>query len=172
MDVQDEFSFLAAAQSQGLNLKVYASNFYANGYLTGTTKSLVDGAYVTAIYQPGQIPSPAITAEENVLQTYAHIIAKPDALLSEGYATGLLLVQALQDAGPNPSRSTLMSTLRNTTNWTAGGLLPVPADLSKEISDPPHFQANNCGWIMHIEGSNFVPMSTQPVCAGPTILGS
>jgi ABC-type branched-subunit amino acid transport system substrate-binding protein len=80
----------------------------------------------------------------------------PDLFTLYGWASAQLFVQALQAAGPNPTRGSVLSQLKKITSFNASGLI-APAN-------PAQKKPASCYVMMQIKNGNFV--RTQPAKSG------
>jgi branched-chain amino acid transport system substrate-binding protein len=165
----DTLNFLTAASQQGVHLKALLDTGYDFNLLTSSTANpVMQGAYVLAQYAPSELDTPATRAATAALQQYGHFTHPAGRIPSQGYALGVLLIRALQAAGPNPTREGLIKNMRAVTDYTANGLLPVPVNFADALNpafQPPNQSAyGNCNWVLKVVGDNFVPVSTKPFC--------
>jgi branched-chain amino acid transport system substrate-binding protein len=172
----ETLGFLTAAGQQGLHLKALLDTGYDFDLLENPAEEpLLQGYYVLSAFTPSELNTPGTKAEDAALKRYGHVTNPADDYTEAGYATGLLLIRALQAAGPNPTRAGLIKNMRAVTGYTADGLLPVPvnfADALKPAFQPPNtFSYGNCQWVLKVEGKKFIPLSTKPIC-GKLITGS
>ena len=72
----------------------------------------------------------------------------PDLYAVTAWAAGDLFVQALDAAGPNPTRSSFLAALHGITHFDANGLLPP--------SNPGQKQGATCMVIVGVSGSQFI----------------
>ncbi len=80
----------------------------------------------------------------------------PDLFTLYGWASGALFVQALQAAGPNPTRGSVLTQLKKITSFNAAGLI-APAN-------PAQKKPASCYVMMQIKNGNYV--RTQPAKSG------
>jgi branched-chain amino acid transport system substrate-binding protein len=164
MDNNTNFAILTGAKQAGLNLKVPVA-------ATGYGQSLLDDSASLASAQGtyfNQWGPPLSSAPEKTfraaLQQYAGFTGVPGWDWYEGWTNADLFIKGLQVAGQNPTRQSFMTNLHNVTDYTAGGLLPAPIDLSlAHFGQPPQ---KACAWYATIQGKDFstVPATGQPVC--------
>ena len=82
-----------------------------------------------------------------------------------GWAMGQLAIQGLEGAGKNPTATSFLNSLHNITAFTAGGIqAPVNLAQSKQGTYAPSV-AGNCSYALKAEGTDYVPLSTQPYCS-------
>ncbi len=159
----------AAAVVKALNLQ----NFHPEVVLGASTYSeelvpnaggaaAIDGAFLEqgyALYLGEDADSiPAV----NTFLTWVQNVSpgfKPDLFTLFGWLSGELFAQALQSAGPDPSRGSVLKALRGITSFTGGNLTgPV---------NPAAKQPSNCYIIGHIVAGKFERLDTPPI-NGPT----
>jgi branched-chain amino acid transport system substrate-binding protein len=162
-------AFLTAANQQGLHLKLLLDTGYDFAFLTNpATEPLMQGAYVLAHFAPSELNTPGTKAEDAALKKYGHFTNPADFVSSLGYTGGVMLIRALQAAGPNPTRAGLIKNMRAVKGYTANGLLPVPVNFKNALKpafQPPNtFAYGNCQWVLKVEGTKFVPLSKKAVC--------
>jgi len=90
----------------------------------------------------------------------------------EGYTQADLMIKGLEVAGKNPTRQSFITNLRKVKGYTAGGLLPMPIDLSlKDFGKAPSVE---CSWYAKVSGDTFVtvPSNGKPVCGRTLSVGS
>jgi len=80
----------------------------------------------------------------------------PDLFTLYGWASAALFVQALQGAGTNPTRGSVLTQLKKITSFNAGGLI-APAN-------PAQKKPASCYVMMQIKNGNYV--RTQPAKSG------
>ena len=122
----------------------------------------VDGAYLEqapSLYlgeDAAQIPAVVTfnTWVKRVAPTFT-----PDFFTLAGWLCGELFVDALRNAGANPSRGSLLQALRKVTAFTSGNLLPV--------SDPAGKVPVTCYLLGQVSGGTFQRLDDPPV-RGPT----
>jgi Periplasmic binding protein len=159
------FAIMTAAAQSGLKLK---AGIMAVGY----GQALLDdqsavqagqGAILTSQQVPVEEKTATTVAEQTALQQYGGITGVPDLNITDSWLSADLIVAGLEKAGQNPTRASFLNALHNTTDWTAGGLLPQPPDLS--LADFGKAPQRRCGYFVRLEGKQFVPMNGgKPFC--------
>jgi hypothetical protein len=89
---------------------------------------------------------------------------KPDLYTAFAWASGRLLVQAMQDAGPKVTRAGLIAALRKIDNFDANGLMAPAGPASKRQA--------TCDLFMQVRNGQFVrvdPPDKGFMCGGGTI---
>jgi branched-chain amino acid transport system substrate-binding protein len=127
-------------------------------------------------FVPTQLNTPATRAMQANLKKYQGITTPADYYLEEGYMEGSLLTEALQVAGPNPTRQAVIRKLRKVTNFTAAGLNIKPVSYA---GGPDAFGlgpnngagSGECAYFVRGKGNVFVPVQKTPTC-GSIIPGS
>ncbi|MGA8726120.1 MAG: ABC transporter substrate-binding protein [Acidimicrobiales bacterium] len=159
----------AAAVVKALNLQ----NFHPELVLGASTYSqelvpnsggaaAIDGAYLEqgfALYLGEDAASiPAVNTFLNWVQSVSPGF-KPDLFTLFGWLSGELFAQALQSAGPNPTRGSVLKALRGISSFTGGNLTGAVNPAAK--------QPSNCYILGHIVGGKFERLDTPPI-DGPT----
>jgi branched-chain amino acid transport system substrate-binding protein len=94
----------------------------------------------------------------------AGVAGEPTYADYTGYTTVGLLLRGLQAAGPNPSKSSLITAFSGIHSWDDHGL---PGGLTLDINNRtyPTQGPHNCAWITRFEGHSFqlVP-GADPIC--------
>ena len=118
----------------------------------------IDGAYLEqgfALYLGEDAASiPAVNTFLNWVQSVSPGF-KPDLFTLFGWLSGELFAQALQSAGPNPTRGSVLKALRGITSFTGGNLTGVVNPAAK--------QPSNCYILGHIVGGKFERLDTPPI---------
>jgi branched-chain amino acid transport system substrate-binding protein len=170
LELPDALGYYSALDGAGVKMTKISVDLFGNQYLTGASKSAMQGVYVQAWYQPAQISTSATGEEVSILKKYGGSSGLPDWATTNGYVVGQLVKTALQTAGPNPTRASLISKLRAVTSWNAAGLAAQPVDFSKQFTAPtqPGYGPGNCFWLLKVSGDQFTPARQTPFC-GATI---
>ena len=122
----------------------------------------VDGAYLE---QSGSLYLGEDAAEipaVGTFDTWVHTVAPsftPDYFTFLGWLSGELFVQALRNAGTDPSRGSLLQALRKVTSFQSGKLAPV--------TNPAGKVPTGCYLLGQVEGGRFQRLDDPPV-DGPT----
>jgi ABC-type branched-subunit amino acid transport system substrate-binding protein len=162
-DPNTSFALVTALRQAGVDLKVPA---FADGYggdlvQAGPSASQVaQNVYFTLGYEPVEMNTPATQQFVHALNSVG-VTGDPTFAEYNGYASVVMLVQALKAAGPQVSSSSLMSALSNIHSWDAGGLLGNhPIDINNRAQ-----QVDNCQYFTKYVGSSFqlVP-GADPLC--------
>lgn len=122
----------------------------------------VDGSYFeqgNALYLGGDVADiPAVATFQTWVQKVSPTFA-PDLYTLYGWMSTELFVQALREAGSDPSRGAVLQALRRITSFT-GGWLSGPANPAKKVP-------SNCYIIGRVEGGRIVRLDDPPI-NGPT----
>ena len=146
-----QYYYTSDAQSTLSNpgAKAVLNGTYTMGFLaSGTTalaqadKKLLDELKQWDQSYPGRIPDGGVTGSWEAID---------------------LMIEGLKAAGPNPTRQTFEQNLRKDTSYTAGGLLPAPADLNYLSGDYP---AQQCTSFILLQNGQFVayPPGGAQIC--------
>ncbi|MDO8731522.1 MAG: ABC transporter substrate-binding protein [Actinomycetota bacterium] len=82
-----------------------------------------------------------------------------------GFVSADTMIKGLKLAGRCPTRQGVIDQLRNQTNITGGGLLPIPISYKPGLT--PDGDPAQCGWYMTAKGGQLIP-DLKPTC-GPLI---
>ena len=162
LEQTDEFNFLSAAKTQGLDLKAFIATGYSELAVQEPAVSEDQGIYVGAKYQPSQLNTPATIAENAALKKYSGFTYPAAFAESQGYATGLLAGEAIQVSRSDLTGPSITRHLRAVTNWTADGLEPAPVDFATDFGT--NNGAADCQWYLQIKGTAYVPQDKEPIC--------
>ena len=144
--------FIKQADQQNFHPDAIVS---ATGY-DGSLFGLLGAANADNLYMPltfpmylGQdIPTNPELATMTTWMDKAHPGEVPDLYAVTAWAAGVLFVQALKAAGPNPTRSSFLTALSGITTFTANGLIPP--------TNPGQKQGATCMVIVGVQGASFV----------------
>ena len=166
MSLQQSLALLTAARQQGLTLKSLLEAGYDRAVLTQPTNVIVDGQYVDSPLAPVELNTAATQRFASVMKKYGDV---PVSINSEqGYVAGLLLKEGLLKAGAALSRKSFIDGLNATSDWDAGGLAPKPVNYTlqneSDKATKDGLGPGNCVWFLKIQGTQFVPVSKEPVC--------
>jgi ABC-type branched-subunit amino acid transport system substrate-binding protein len=155
-----------ALRQEGANIKVpllptgYGGDLQQAG---PNAEQLAQGVYFLSEFQPVEMRTPATLQFQHYL-TQAGVTTDPTFAEYNGYASIVLLVQALQAAGANPSQAKLMTALSGIHDFNAAGLFGAQSinfsDHTAESNGP-----GNCEYIVKLSGSTFHLVSgADPIC--------
>jgi branched-chain amino acid transport system substrate-binding protein len=175
MQPTSNFALLEAMKQAGMNVKAYLMDISPPSaiFQNQAAASAAQSTWVPSHWVPAALQTPAAKAFQAALQKYAHQTAAPDENEYDGWAAADLLIKGLQLAGKNPTRDSFEKTLRAVTNYTAGGLLVSPANMTTSFGtgaegSGPYSQ--NCYYYSQYQGTKWVP-DAKPIC-GPLIPNS
>jgi ABC-type branched-subunit amino acid transport system substrate-binding protein len=81
------------------------------------------------------------------------------------YESADLIIQGLEHAGANPTRSAFISYLRTVTNYTAGGLIQAPGTNFTHFGTVASLPKKSCSQLYEVKGKSFVPaLGGKPIC--------
>jgi branched-chain amino acid transport system substrate-binding protein len=100
---------------------------------------------------------------QSALEKYEHFSSSqfPNFSQYESWLGADLMIQGLQHAGKNPTRSGVINALRSIKSYNGNGLLPQTINYSTIFG---HNLPQACEWYMLAEKNGFVPASSSPVC--------
>jgi branched-chain amino acid transport system substrate-binding protein len=159
-------ALITSAQQGGLDLKADLSFSGADStvFATPTSTQASQGAYFNTTLPPFDINNAAAETFQTNLKAVDPSYVEgtyPTYGLSTAYLGADLMIKGLEVAGQNPTRQSFISNLTQVTNYDASGLLPVPVAFN-------HFGTSNaqlCGWLVQVKGSNFVTINNgKPIC--------
>jgi branched-chain amino acid transport system substrate-binding protein len=169
-------AFSQALKNAGLNLKV---NISAEGYDTDVlgsaiNKAAMQGTYVNAFVAFTPPPNAATKAMLTDLEKYDPAFKAgdlPDLGLYSGWFSTDLMIQGLELAGANPTRSAFITNLRKVTNYTAGGVLPGPVSFA-HFGTLQEIPKVSCIYFPQLKGNHFVIPGDKPYCGKNIIITS
>jgi ABC-type branched-subunit amino acid transport system substrate-binding protein len=124
--------------------------------------AVVDGAYLEQSASLYLGEDAHLIGAVSVFNTWVHSVAPgftPDYFTLLGWLCGELFTQALRNAGPDPSRGSLLRALSHITGFSSGRLIPV--------TDPAGKVPASCYLLGQITGGRFQRLDDPPV-DGPT----
>jgi len=158
---------LAGALAQG---GVTAKQLYFTGYdqnilSSPAARAAMNGAYMQA---PVNFTTPNAATQQmlNTIKKYDPSFTGgiPDLGMYAAYLSTDLAIYGLEQAGPNPTSASVISHLRNVSNYTAGGILASPTNFTG-FATPAMFPSTSCGYIVQLQGDKFVTANGgKPVC--------
>jgi branched-chain amino acid transport system substrate-binding protein len=165
-----DYALATSYKQAGVKLK-------AAVFPTGLTQSIiktpvwanVQGDYFMALYHPFDLPNAGTQKMQSALEKYAHFAKSqfPGYSQYESYIGADLLIQGLQKAGANLTRSGVIKALRSIKSYNADGLLPVTINYSTIFGH----EAPQCVWLFRAEKSGFALVQKNDVC-GESIPGT
>jgi branched-chain amino acid transport system substrate-binding protein len=163
IDGNTELSLITAGAQAGIKWKyVILSTGYGQPWLdSAQAVAGSQGDYFGVLQVPVELHTPATIAEQAAFKKFIGFSGVPGFDWTEGWTSADLLIQGLLRAGKNPTRASFIKNLHTDTDFTAGGLLPVPTNFEKT-----HAPAKTeCSYTVQLKGHKFVPTSTKPQCS-------
>ncbi|HUC38044.1 MAG TPA: ABC transporter substrate-binding protein, partial [Acidimicrobiales bacterium] len=157
---------VSALHQVGANIKVALLPTGYGGDLTQAGPGALSAAqnvYFLSSFEPIEMHTAATVQFQKYLKV-AKITGDPTYAEYDGYASVVLLVQALQAAGSHPSQAKLLAALGRIKNYNAAGLLGGRTiNMAKRVAAPG--APGNCLYITKLSGSTFrlVP-GADPIC--------
>jgi hypothetical protein len=90
----------------------------------------------------------------------------PDLGLYSGYLSADLMIDGLQHAGVNPTKSAFIANLRQVTDYTASGILASPTTFA-HFGTAQMLPTTSCSYYVQLQGDKFVTVNN-----GKTLCGS
>jgi ABC-type branched-subunit amino acid transport system substrate-binding protein len=148
-------------------------------YFTGYDSQILDnpsaassfaGSYVGVSYDPNSsnAASQAMFSALKQYDTSYKAGSIPDLGLYGSYISADLMIYGLQKAGPNPTRATFISTMRQVGTYNAGGLLPTAIPFTN-FGTPAMLPAQSCAQFAYISGGKFVYYDNGKLVCGSLI---
>lgn len=167
LQTSDALNLLDAVHQSGQTLKVpLITTGYGQDLLSQPTAVQAgQNAYFLVFQTPLEEKTQATLAEGAALAKYAGYTGDPSINLTFGWLNTDLAIAALEAAGSNATKASVISAVRDkVTGWDGGGLLAVPRNLSlAEFGQSP---AKQCGYYVQLKNTAFVPVpaSGAPTC--------
>ena len=165
MDNNTNFALAQGLKNAGVKTKAIV---FPTGYEADLIKSPawqgVQGAYFFSGYRPTTSSSPGLNQMTAALQRYEHRSPAnfPTFNIYEAWLGADLMIQGLLKANGNFSHANVVKSLRSITNYTAGGILPVPINYPTIFG---HDLPKSCQWYFVARPNGFVPVpGAQPWC--------
>ncbi len=148
-----------AIKNAGLtNVKqMYFTGYDSQILNSPSASSAFSGSYVAVSYDPAST-NPAVQGMFSALKQYDTQYKAgsiPDLGLYGSYISTDLMIAGLQKAGPNPTRASFISTLRQDGSYNGGGLLPSPIGFTG-FGTPAMLPAQSCAQFAYLSGGKFV----------------
>ncbi len=163
MDDDSDFALVTALEQAGVKLKaVLLSVGYEPAVVHSPAWSSLQGAYFLSLARPFSLPNTGTEQMATALTKYAHFTKSefPSYGQDLSWLGCDLMIQGLQGAGQDPSRTGVVKALRSIKSYNGNGLLPITIDYSRVFGhDLPQ-----CAWVLRAEKSGFVPVSSKPFC--------
>jgi branched-chain amino acid transport system substrate-binding protein len=126
----------------------------------------LNGDYFDTRFAPSELHTPATEAVAAALQKYEGITGDVDDEVISGWLAADLLIQGLKIAGPNATRSQLISAISGITDYDGTGLETEPINFktiagTQDGSLGPGY----CTWFTQLQGNKFVVVDgPKPYC--------
>jgi ABC-type branched-subunit amino acid transport system substrate-binding protein len=164
VDPNTSFALIQALKNNGANVKAFVLPIGYGGDLLqagpGTLKT-AQNVYFTLQYEPIEMHTPATEKFAAALKATGGTDA-PGLPTYDGYASILLLVQGLKDAGANPTHASLIAALSKVHNFNPGGLY---GDHPLDPNDRVNNGDGNCTWVLKLVGDSFqLVKGALPMC--------
>jgi branched-chain amino acid transport system substrate-binding protein len=164
MDNNSNFALVQALKNADAHIKIFT-------FPTGLEPDIVNspswsglqGVYFSDNFVPVQLGTPATKAFQAALLKYQHVPLAdfPSFDVYEGWLGADLMIRGLELAGKDPTRSEVISKLRQLNGYNGGGLIPEKIDYSTIFGhDSPVF----CNYTLRAETNGFVMASDKPIC--------
>ncbi|HEY3941023.1 MAG TPA: ABC transporter substrate-binding protein [Acidimicrobiales bacterium] len=166
--LSSSLAMATALKQDGLtNVKISACCASQDVYASPEDLAAANGVYFSTYVPPNAAGNTLLAGLKKYDSAYKGGV--PDLGAADGWEVANLTVEALQVAGKNPTRSSLITNLRNVTSWTDNGLAASPVDF-KTFGQAP---ATTCTFDVQFVNKKFVPFpkSGKPFC-GRLIPGS
>ncbi len=142
-----------------VNAKLVCATSYDQSLLNQPAAlAAMQGTYTTAaINVLAKNPPPPVKLFLDRLKKYTSFAGGiPSGNIENSYLSADVMINGLEHAGANPSRSAFISNLRKVSNYTAEGLLSTPIIFS-HFGTLGMFPKKACGPLLEIKGKDFVP---------------
>jgi branched-chain amino acid transport system substrate-binding protein len=159
------YAILSAARQEGLDLKapILAAGYGQDVLDQPATEQAAQGAIFQVFQRPEDQPNAETRIEQSAFATYEHFSGVPSIGWTSGWISADLLIQGLEKAGSNPTRTSLLNALHNLKGYDAEGLMPLPIDVS--LAGFGKAASRSCYWYTQLQGSKFVTINGgKPVC--------
>lgn len=126
----------------------------------------LNGDYFDTRFQPFELDTQATETFADALKKYEGITGDVDDEVYSGWLAADLLIQGLKIAGPNATRSQLISALDSITNYTGTGLETKPIDFKTDWgTQDGSLGQGYCTWFTQLQGDKFVVVDgPKPYC--------
>ncbi len=163
LDSASDIAITEAYKQAGIKLKVDALPVgYGSSLIHSPAWSEVQGAIFETEVRPFQLPNAGTRQMQVALEKYDHYTKTdfPSFSESNGWLGADLMIKGMEAAGPNPTRSAVIKSIRSIKNYNGNGLLPNTINFSTVFGhDLPI-----CVWTLRAEKNGFVPTQNTPTC--------
>ncbi len=163
LDSASDVALTEAYEHAGIKLKVDA---LAAGLSSSLIKSPawpeLQGVIFLDEVHPFQLPNAGTRQMQAALEKYDHYSASdfPNFSESNTWLGADLMIEGIQRAGSNPTRTGVIKAIRGIKSYNGNGLLPNTINFSTVFGhDLPI-----CVWTLRAEKSGFVPTQSTPIC--------
>ena len=170
------------ALSQALKNQGLTSNKVKQLYYTGYSQTVLDNPSVDASYQGAYVlaginfTTPSAPVRQ-MLKNIARYVpgAKSNEIPNYGvqnsYTAMDLMIDGLEHAGRNPTRTSFIDNLHKVTDYTAGGIFPSPgvSFSLKSFGTLAMLPKTACSYIVHLVKDRFVPVDGGKLICGRRI---
>jgi branched-chain amino acid transport system substrate-binding protein len=170
------------AISQALKNEGLTSSKITQLYYTGYSQAVLDNPSTAASYEGAYVlaginfttPNAAVHRMLDNLQKYvpgAKSGQIPDYGVQNAYVAMDLMIDGLQHAGSNPTRTSFIDNLHQVSNYTANGIFPSPgvSFSLKGFATVAMLPETACTYIVHLVGDQFVPVNGGKLICGQRI---
>ena len=164
LQASSNYALATAYKQAGINLK-------AAVFPVGLQQSVINspawpevqGDYFMSLFHPFTIPDSGTQQMQSALEKYTGF-AKSDLFPTfgnyEGWLGADLLIKGIANAGPNPTRSGVITALRSIKAYNANGVLPITINYSTVFG---HLSPQ-CVWLFKTEKTGFSLVQKSDVC--------
>jgi ABC-type branched-subunit amino acid transport system substrate-binding protein len=128
-------------------------------------RAALEGGYFAAgfnLVHPNKATKTMLAALKTYDPTYKGGV--PSGPETSSYISADLMIRGLEAAGKNPTRSSFISSLRDVSHYTAGGLLPSPIGFGN-FATKGMFPKSSCSYIVQLKGDKYMYVNGgKPVC--------
>ena len=158
-DVKTVARVLNAANQQGWKPQLVApgATMYDGSFFKLVNPGAAEGAFGDQLASMYLGQDRSVVPEVNLFLTWlnkTHPGFQPDVFALFGWTSARLFTQALQQAGPNPTRQNVLAALRSIHSFDSNGIIPA--------ADPAGKHAPQCWLNMQVKNGKFVRTSPSP----------
>lgn len=158
-DVKTVARVLNAAKQQGWKPQLVApgATMYDGTLFKLLTSGAAEGAYGDQLAAMYLGEDRSVVPEVNVFNTWlnkTHPGFQPDVFALFGWTSARLFTQALQQAGANPTRQSVLAALQSIHSFDSNGIIPT--------ADPAGKHAPTCWLNVQVKNGKFVRSSPSP----------
>lgn len=172
VDPNTGFALITALRQAGVVLKAALLPTGYGGDLLQAGPGALQAAqnvFFLSSFEPIEMNTPGTQQFQNALKSVG-ITQDPTYAEYAGYTSIVLLVQALNAAGPSANHSAIINALSGITSWNGAGLFGTHSiDLSQRTVAA--VGVDNCFWITKLSGSTFQLVDGEDPLCGTIIPG-